>query len=95
MADEFDIVLKRPDALAIVEVKYRLRKDDVEDLATRKAGNFRLLFPEIANDKVMYLAAAGLSVDAGALKRAKKLGIYVLTQKGDAIHLLNDVVKTY
>ena len=51
LADEFDIVLKRPDALAIVEVKYRLRKDDVEDLATRKAGNFRLLFPEIANDQ--------------------------------------------
>ena len=43
----------------------------------------------------MYLAAAGLSVDAGALKRAKEFGIYVLTQKGDAIHLLNDVVKTY
>ena len=95
VADEFDIVLNRPDALAIVEVKYRLRKDDVEDLAKRKAENFRLLFPGESAGKVIYLAAAGFSVDAGALKRAKELGIYVLTQKGDAIHLLNDVAKAY
>ena len=95
VADEFDIVLKRPDALAIIEVKYRLRKDNVEDLANRKAGNFRLLFPGESAGKVIYRAAAGFSVDGGALKRAKELGIYVLTQKGDAIHLLNDKVKTY
>lgn len=95
IADEFDIVLKRPDAIAIVEIKYRLRKDDVELLAGRKLENFRILYPEESMGKVIYLGAAGLSVDGGALQRAKELGIYVLTQRGEDIYLLNNEARAY
>lgn len=95
IGDEFDVILLRPDAAALVEIKYRLRRDDVENLATKKVKNFRMLFPEESAGKVIYLAAAGLSVDSGALHRAKELGIYVLTQRGEAIELLNDDVKEY
>lgn len=90
VASEYDVVLKRPDAIALVEIKYRLRKDDVEALAERKIKNFRILYPEESAGKSIYLAAVGLSIDGGALKRAKELGAYVLTQLGDAMHILND-----
>lgn len=94
MREQYDVVLYSDEAVGIVEIKYRLRSEDVELLATRKVENFRVLFPEEASKKI-YLAAAGYSVDEQAIEAAKKLGVYVMTQAGDGIKILNDQARVY
>ncbi len=94
LRDQYDVILYGEKAVGIVEIKYRLRSDDIEQLTKRKVENFRILFPEEAS-KDIYLAVAGLSVDDHALDIAKKLGVYVLTQAGEGIKILNDEARVY
>jgi len=94
LRDQYDVILYGEKAVGIVEIKYRLRSDDIEQLTTRKVENFRILFPEEAS-KDIYLAVAGLSVDDHALEAAKKSGVYVLTQAGEGIKILNDEARVY
>ena len=92
--DQYDMILYSQTAVGIVEIKYRLKSEDVEVLATRKIANFRELYPGEAH-KDIYLAAAGLSVDAEAVEVARKLGVYVMTQAGEGIKILNDEARVY
>ena len=92
--EEDDVILTNPDAVGIVEIKSRLRKEHVETLAGRKVENFRKLYPEDSS-KAIYLAAAGLSVDPDAIERGRELGVYIITQQGEGIKILNDAVKPY
>lgn len=92
--EQYDVVLYSREAIGIVEIKYRLKSGDIEVLATRKVENFRKLYPAEAG-KDIYLAAAGLSVDKQALAKAKELGVYVMTQAGEGIKILNDEARVY
>jgi hypothetical protein len=81
---QYDIVMYNDTAVCIVEVKYRLRKEDVLDVANRYADNFRKLFPAYADYKI-YLAVGGMVIEKDAMETAKQYGMGILKQNGDAV----------
>lgn len=58
-------------------------KDFIEDLRT-----FRRFFPEY-DQKQLYGAVAGIDIENGADKYAYRQGIFVLTQSGETVTILN------
>ena len=93
--DQFDIVMTNAASVAVVEVKYKARKDDVETLAGRKLENFKILFPEYNGLKI-YLGLAALVFEDDVAAEAKKYGIGLLQQVGETMEYATDwEVKAY
>jgi hypothetical protein len=87
LRDEYDLVLYNCTSVAIIEIKYKARKEDIDQLL-RKAQTFKQLFPEYANYDI-YLGLAGLHVNITAEKEAIKQGMAVIKQVGENM-LIND-----
>jgi len=92
--DQFDIVMLNDNAVAIIEVKFRAEKDYPKDMAERKANNFRALFPDYANCKI-YLGLGSLIFEGNVVREAKKYGVGLLKQCGNAIEYKTDWVRAY
>ena len=78
--NEYDIVGVNGDATVAAEVKFRVRRDDVNALHS-KLLKFRGEFPEYARARLVGVVA-GLSLDQGALKAAREYGFIVLKMDG-------------
>ncbi|GAB6391232.1 MAG: hypothetical protein MdMp014T_0605 [Treponematales bacterium] len=91
---EFDIVLVNHDAVALIEAKHRVRKAFPEEMAVEKVAAFRSLFPEYKDYK-LYLGIAGFSMDGEVEDEAKRLGIGLLKQDGDAVKAVDIPLKAY
>ncbi|GAB6391871.1 MAG: hypothetical protein MdMp014T_1244 [Treponematales bacterium] len=91
---EFDIVLVNHDAVALIEAKHRVHMSFPEEMATKKAAEFRFFFPEYKGCK-LYLGAAGFSVDKRAVEEARRLGVGLLKQDGDAVKAVDISLKAY
>ncbi len=87
---EFDIVLYNGELVIVIEVKYKLHPNDVQDFLDRKLPAFKPLFPEY-DDKKIIGAVAGMSVPQDSCEKAEKNGLLVLTQSGDNIAVMNTV----
>ena len=85
---EYDIVLYNGEYMVVIEVKYKLHPDDVEDFLNRKLPAFKPLFPEYTDQKIIG-AVAGMSVPADSYETAEKNGLLVLTQSGENISVMN------
>lgn len=90
-ADEFDIVLADKNKIAIFEVKYRVRLEDVKNLRTKKLSNFKKHYPEKIKKEV-YLGIAGITLEIEAENEAKKAGILLLRLKAGGF--INKTTKT-
>jgi hypothetical protein len=90
---EYDLVLYNCTSIAIIEIKYKARKEDVEALLN-KAPTFKQLFPEYENYD-MYLGLAGLHVNITAEKEAVKQGIGIIKQVGNAMVINDAHLKNY
>jgi len=91
---EYDVILKNCDILAIIETKYKVRKDDVTKFATTKLENFRKLFDEYKNYKIL-LGISGMSFEKDAIEEAKKQGIGIIKIIGDKVEYHTEGIKTY
>jgi len=94
---EYDIVLYNGDYMIVIEVKYKLHPDDVEDFIRRKLPVFKPLFPEYSDKKIIGGVAA-MSVPIDSYELAEKNGLLVLTQSGENISVMNPedfVLKEY
>mgnify|MGYP006276196273 FL=1 len=94
---EYDIVLYNGQYLIVIEVKYKLHPDDVENFIHRKLPVFKPLFPEYGDKKIIGGVAA-MSVPIDSYELAEKNGLLVLTQSGENISVMNPegfVVKEY
>jgi len=87
LKDEYDLVLYNGVAVAIIEIKYKVRKEDVE-LIIKKAETFKMLFP-LYKDYALYLGLAGFHVFANAEKEANKQGVGIVKQVGKNM-IIND-----
>jgi len=85
---EYDIVLENNTSIAIIEVKYKAEKEDIEPLI-KKVETFKLFYPQHANFN-FYLGLAGLSVSESAENEAVKQGIAIIKQVGDRM-VINEV----
>jgi hypothetical protein len=92
--DQFDIVMLNGEAAAIIEIKYKARKDDPKQIVNQKVSNFRFLFPEYAKLKI-YLGLAAFSFEESAEKEAKELGIGLLRQVGETVEYETKWVRAY
>jgi len=85
---QYDIVLYNGDKMIVIEVKYKLHPNDVDDFYNRKLPNFRALYPEY-NDKKIIGAVAGLAVLTESLEKALAYGFLILTQSGNDLSVVN------
>jgi hypothetical protein len=92
--EEYDTLLYNKTSLCIVEVKYRVERQDVRKLAKKRVQHFKMLFPMYANYKI-YLAVGGMTFEKGAVDAAKELGMGVLQLDGDAVVVYDKDLKVY
>jgi hypothetical protein len=94
--DEYDIFLsnnKKGKRVAIIEVKYNVKRDDINE-ALKKAENFRKYLPQYKKHK-LYLGIAGLSIRKITEERILKHGIAVIKQVGDKMVIHDKNLKTF
>jgi len=91
---EFDIVLVNGESVAVIEAKNRIHPNFVETMANDKVSQFRKYFPEYKNYK-LYLGIAGFSFDDSVAEEAKKYGIGIIRQVGDAVEIDDKNLKIY
>ena len=86
---ETDIVGLGPDCAVLIEVKLRLRKSDVNKFLEKKLLRFFEFFPKF-RQPILYGGVAGMSIDTGVDRFAYKKGLFVISQTGDNVRILND-----
>jgi len=91
---QFDIVLHNGDSLALIEAKYKANLKDLKELVEKKVPNFRFLYPKYAKCK-LYLGIGSLVLKDRVIQEAKKLGIGLMKQRGDAVEYKTDWVRVY
>jgi len=93
LKDEYDIVMFNDTAVAIIEVKFTLRKDDI-DKVVKKADTFRVLYSDYKNFDV-YLGLASMVFPAHLERECVKRGIAVIKQVGDTIVINDEHLKIF
>ena len=92
---EYDVILENGNTVALIETKYKVRKDDVEKLFTKaSADKFRKLFPLYNNHKIL-LGVGGMSFEKDAIEEAKKQGIGIIKVIGDKVEYHTEGIKIY
>ena len=90
---EYDVLMGNDLAACIMEVKYRARIKNIDELI-EKVDKFRIHFPAYANHKII-LAIGALSFDEGVEDAAKERGIGIMKQDGDAVVVYDENLKVY
>ncbi len=85
---QFDIVVFGDTANILVEVKHKLREQDVIRFFERTFPAFKRLYPEHCKVK-LFGAVAGMTIDDDALTQALDQGLLVFAQSGQRIVQLN------
>ena len=92
---EYDIVMTNHTTVALIEAKHNVNKNDVYNLAKEEViENFRLLFPEYKDYKIM-LAIGGASFEKNVEKEAKENGIGVIKVVGDKVEYYTEGIRIY
>jgi hypothetical protein len=91
---EYDVVLFNGAAIAIIDVKYRVRKEDIEYLINVQMPKFKVLFPQY-KDFDVYLGLGGMSFQRGVERDALQRGIGTFKLKGEALEINDNDLKVY
>ena len=90
---EHDILLINGASVAIVEVKYKARKEDIQKIID-KLPNFRALYPQYKDHRI-YLGLAAMSFEKGVEDKSVKEGIAIVKQVGDTVVVYDEKLKTF
>ncbi|MCL2436004.1 MAG: hypothetical protein FWD09_07720 [Lentimicrobiaceae bacterium] len=91
--DQYDLVLSNGSTIALIEMKYKARVDDVGRMF-RKLETYRANFP-MHKDYKTYLALASFSFSDAVRKRADEMGVVLIQQQGEKIEVISDNVRTW
>ncbi len=91
---EYDIMLHNGYASAIIEVKYKAHHKDVQRIVETKTRAFRNSYPQYAGNR-LYLGLATFATYPALIETAKEHGIYLLTQQGSHIEVVNNAVESF
>ncbi|MCL1945863.1 MAG: hypothetical protein FWF51_01740 [Chitinivibrionia bacterium] len=94
LTGEYDVVMYNGNTIALIEVKYKVKKNHIENLKTNQVKMFKELFPQYANFD-FYLGIAGLSFEDNTEKEALEQGIGILRPKGENVEIIDDNLKVY
>jgi hypothetical protein len=86
---ETDIAGIGPKCAIVIEVKLRLRQTDVKEFLEKKLPRFFDFFPGFRRP-ILYGGVAGMSIDKGVDRFAYKKGLFVISQTGDNVQIMND-----
>ncbi len=81
---EYDLLLLNGEMVAVIEVKHKLRREDVEKMRDVTLPNFRSFLCEY-NDKTLVPAVAGMTADQDAVALAHECGYAVLLPDGQKV----------
>jgi hypothetical protein len=84
---EYDLVLYNCTFIVIIEIKYKARIKDIDELL-QKAPIFKQLYPEYAHYD-LYLGLAALRINTDVENASKGKGIAVIKQMGENM-VIND-----
>jgi len=82
--DEFDIVMVNGDDVFVIEMKYKAHERDLDRLLTKKAMNFRKLFPMYSGYRHHY-GLASFHIHDELKERALNSGVTVLQRRGEVV----------
>lgn len=85
---EADILCVGPKHVVVIEVKFKLELQDVKDFLEELSRFFD--FFTRYRGLTLHGAVAGMSIDKGVDRFAYKKGLFVLSQSGENVRLLND-----
>ncbi len=91
---EFDMVLSNGTHVMILEVKYKAHPDEVGELAMKKTGNFRKLYPRYQNH-ALHFGIASMITNTDLVEEARREGVCLLTQQGDHLAVVDGPVKSW
>lgn len=90
---EFDIVMHNGSAIAIVEVKYKVHPNSLDQIE-KQMRRYRELFPEYKDYK-LYGGVAGFSVPDDVVEQAHQRGLFVLKRKSDVVETDSDAMRAF
>ncbi|MBF0609573.1 MAG: DUF3782 domain-containing protein [Magnetococcales bacterium] len=85
---EIDILVVNTNAVVLVEVKSKLKQEDVIEYVNKLA-EFRDFFPEYADKRILG-AVAGIVMDPNVDRFAMNQGLFVIVQSGETVVLANE-----
>ena len=91
---EFDIILINGNSIGIIEVKNKAHPKDIRPLIEKKIKHFKLDYPEYEEYKY-YFGIATVITNKTMIKEAKNEGIFLLTQNGEHLEIVNEEVNTF
>jgi hypothetical protein len=91
---EYDVVLFNGAAIAIIDVKYRVRKEDIDYLIDVQMPKFKVLFPQYKDFNV-YLGLGGMSFQRGVERDALQRGIGTFKLKGETVEINDKHLKVW
>ena len=91
--NEFDIILVNCKSMALVEVKYKARREDVQRIID-KVLDFKIYFPHY-NCHQVYLGLAAMSFEKGVETVCANNGIAIIKQVGDEVLIEDKNLKVF
>jgi hypothetical protein len=88
ISDEFDLVLVNGDSLALIEVKTKAHLDLVDKIIDKKIPHLKILFPHFKNYKI-YAGIASLVTYPDLIEKVNEKGLFLLTQQGKHLEIIN------
>lgn len=85
---EIDVLAINGDYAMLIEVKSTLGVDDVKE-HLKQLQRFKFFFPEYQDRKLLG-AVAGIVIDEGVDRFAYQNGLFVISQSGETVKVLND-----
>ena len=90
---EFDAVLLNGTAAAIIEIKFKARKNDFQQLL-KQVASFRDEFPQYRTHRI-YLGMAALTFEDDVEKELKAEGVAIFKQDGETMVMTDENLKTF
>jgi len=91
---DIDALLLNGDTVALLEVKYKIDKDDVKELISKKLNSFRKYFPSYKDHKFL-LGIGAMCFENGAIREANKNGVGIIKVVGEKVEYFTDKIKIY
>ena len=93
LKSEHDILLFNGKSVAIIEVKYKARKEDIQKLINRLPV-FKTLYPEYKSHRI-YLGLAAMAFEKDVEEDTIKEGIAIVKQVGDMVVISDENLKVF
>ena len=91
---DYDIVLKNGTCIGLIEVKYNAHPEQVREIKEKKIKQFRGQVHEFPHFQ-LYFGLASMITSEKLIENAKEEGIFLLTQKGEHLEVVNQEVRSF